>query len=331
MMDAYLNNKRIWIFLAFAIGIPWISALVLYLALRATDLIMAVTLANLIAISTPALANVATRLITREGWRRTWLWPNFRRGWPFYLAAIFLPFLAAIVGGAIFYLIFPGSFDPNLGEVRKYYAAYSVATETNPWIALLIITLLASIRWLLQNGLLSIGEEFGWRAYLLPKLMGRFTGGEPAPGNSLYAAAARKASLLIGLIWGVWHFPLIIMGMSIDPTMTLIRALAFLGLYVVSTCTMSVLLCWVTLRSGSVWPASVGHGFINGTSALPGMPLQGTANSLLGPGLPGLIGMLGYLALALVLLFHSRAFAVGEEAGSPRVRAEYPTLLEQKN
>jgi uncharacterized protein len=322
MMDTNLNNKRIWIFLAFAIGIPWTAALALYLTVGATDMIMALTLANLIAISTPALANLATRLITREGWRHTCLWPKFRGGWPFYLAAIFLPFLAAIVGGAIFYLIFPGSFDPNLGAVRKFYTAYSVATETNPWMALLIIILLASIRWLFINGLLSIGEEFGWRAYLLPKLMARFTGGEPAPGSSLYAAAARKASLLIGVIWGVWHFPLIIIGFSIDPTMTLTRALAFLGLYVVSTCTLSVLLCWVTLRSGSVWPASIGHGFINGTSALPGMPLQGTANSLLGPGLPGLIGMLGYLVLALVLLLHRRAFGVEKEAiseGMPAV------------
>jgi len=312
MMDTHLNNKRIWIFLAFAIGIPWISALVIYLTVGATDLIKAVALANLIFIASPAPANVITRLITREGWKRTWLWPKFRRGWPFYLAAIFLPFLAVIVGAAIFYLVFPGSFDPNLGELRKFYAAYSVAAETNPWMALLIITLLASIRWLYLNGLLSIGEEFGWRAYLLPKLMERFTGGEPAPGSSLYAAAARKVSLLIGVIWGVWHFPLFIMGFSMDPTMTLSRALAFLGLSVLSTCTLSVLLCWVALRSGSVWPASIGHGFINGTTAIPGMLLKGTANPLLGPGLPGAIGMLGYLMLALVLLLNSRAFASRE-------------------
>ncbi len=311
-MDTHLNNKRIWIFLAIAFGIPWIAALVLHLTMGATDLAMAGAVANLIFIAIPALANVATRLITREGWKRTWLWPKFRGGWPFYLAAIFLPFLATIAGAAIFYLIFPGSFDPNLGPLQQYYAPYSVAPETNPWIAFLIITLTASLGWLYKNGLLSIGEEFGWRAYLLPKLMERFTGGEPAPGSSLYAAAARKASLLIGVIWGVWHFPLYIMGMSMDPSMTPGRLLVFLGLAVLSTCTMSVLLCWVTLRSGSVWPASIGHGFINGTTAIPGMALKGTPYLLLGPGIPGLIGMLGYIALALVLLLNSRAFAARE-------------------
>lgn len=311
-MDTHLNNKRIWIYLAFAVGIPWSAALIFYLTMRATDLPRAAFLANLVFVTIPALAHVATRLITREGWKRIWLWPKFRRGWPFYLAAIFLPFLAAIAGAAIFYLVFPGLFDPELGEVRKFYTAYAIPTETNPWTGFLMITLQASIQWLFINGSLSIGEEFGWRAYLLPKLMGRFTGGEPAPDNSLYTSAARKASLLIGVIWGVWHFPLIIMGFSMDPTMTITRALAFLGIYVVSTCAMSVLLCWVTLRSGSVWPASIGHGFINGTSAIPEMMLKGTANPLLGPGLPGVIGILGYLTLALVLLLNSRAFASRE-------------------
>lgn len=308
-MDPHLNNKRIWIFLAIAVGIPWIAALVVYLTMGATNLMMASAAANLIFVATPALANVATRLITRESWKHTWLWPKFRGGWPFYLAAILLPFLATIVGTALFYLAFPQFYDPTIGALRKYYAAYSVAAETNPWMALLIITLLASIRWLLQNGLLSISEEFGWRAYLLPKLMERFTGGEPAPGSSLYVAAARKASLLIGVIWAVWHFPLYIMGFGMDPTMTLGRGLAFLGLSVLSISAMSVLLCWVVLRSGSVWPASIGHGFITGTTAIPGMLLKGTADPLLGPGLPGAIGILGYLMLALALLLNSRAFA----------------------
>ncbi|HSB89351.1 MAG TPA: CPBP family intramembrane glutamic endopeptidase, partial [Anaerolineales bacterium] len=272
----------------------------------------------------PALANVATRLITREGWRHLWLWPNFRHGWRYYLAAILLPFLASVAAGTIFYLVFPGSFDPTLAKVRELYAAYSVAADTNPWVAFGIIILLASIRWLLQNGLASIGEEFGWRAYLLPKLMARFTGAEPADGSAvnpvparLYASGARKASVWIGLIWGVWHWPLYLMGLPLTPDFPLL----YLLVYPVSTCCMSVLLCWVTLRSGSVWPASIGHGFINGTSGIPMMPLKGPANMLLGPGPGGVIGVLGYLALALVLLIHRRAFTAGGQAGSPESEA----------
>jgi CAAX protease family protein len=323
-MDARLNTRRIVIFLAIATGIPWTAALVLYLTVGVTNLMMAAGVANLIFISTPALANVATRLITHEGRRHLWLWPRFRRGWPYYLAAILLPFLASVVAGTIFYLVFPGSFDATLPKVRELYTAYSVAADANPWVAFGIIILLASIRWLFQNGLASIGEEFGWRAYLLPKLMARFTGAEPASGSAqdpvpagVYAAGARKASVLIGVIWGVWHWPLFLMGLPLTPGFPLL----FLLVYPVSTVCMSVLLCWVTLRSGSVWPASIGHGFINGTSGIPMMPLKGPANMLIGPGPGGVIGMLGYLALALVLLFNRRAFTGRGQAGSPDPQA----------
>jgi membrane protease YdiL (CAAX protease family) len=323
-MDAQLNTRRIVIFLAIAIGVPWTAALVLYRTVGATDLIMAMTVANLIMVSTPALANVATRLITREGWKRTWLWPRFRRGWPYYLAAILLPFLASVVGGAVYFLLFPGSFDPNLANVREFYAAYSVAVGTNPWVALVIITLQASIRWLLLNGPLSIVEEFGWRAYLLPKLMARFTGTEPASGSaenpvpaSLYAAGARKASLLIGLIWGLWHWPLYLMALPLTPDFPFF----YLLVYPMSTCCMSVLLCWVTLRSGSVWPASIGHGMITGTSGIPDLLLKGPGSLLFGPGPGGLLGMLGYLALALWLLLNRRAFAPEKQARSENLQA----------
>jgi membrane protease YdiL (CAAX protease family) len=315
-MDAHLNTKRILIFLAIAFGISCTVTLVTYLsgAMKANP-ILAGNLANYIVVMSPALANVATRLITREDWGHLWLRPNFRRGWRFYLAAWLLPLLAISVGGAIFYLLFPQSFDPNLGEVRKLGEILPLAAAANPWAGLLSFTLYLLIVGLVINGVLSIGEEFGWRAYLLPKLIERF-GGAERPN----ASAAHKAALLIGVIWSVWHWPLFFLGASAGfPYPNLL-------LYLVTTCSFSVLLSWVTLRSGSVWPASIGHGMINATSALAGYLLKGPARPLLGPGLPGLIGGLGYLVLALVLLFNRRAFAVEKEAGSQ----EHSTLVLEK-
>lgn len=312
-MDAQLCTKRILIFIAIAFGISCTVTLATYLsgAMKANP-ILAGNLANYIVVMSPALANVATRLITREGWGRLWLRPNFRRGWRFYLAAWLLPFLAISVGGAGFYLLFPQSFDPNLGEVRKLGAILPFVAAANPWEGLLYFVLYLLIVGLVINGVVSIGEEFGWRAYLLQKLMERFRGADGAS-----ASAARKAALVVGVIWGVWHWPLFFLGASAGyPYPNLL-------LYLVTTCSFSVLLSWVTLRSGSVWPASIGHGSINATSALPGYLLPGPASPLLGPGIPGLIGGLGYLVLALVLLFSRRAFAGEKEAGSQ----EHSTLV----
>jgi hypothetical protein len=122
-----LNTKRICIFLAIAVGIPWSAALALYPTVAMPDLIKAAMLANTIFVSTPLLANVITRLVTREGCGRLWLRPNLRGGWPFYLAAMLLPLLAVIVGGASFYLFFPNTFDPNLAGVRNFYASRACA------------------------------------------------------------------------------------------------------------------------------------------------------------------------------------------------------------
>ena len=311
-MVTQLNTKRILIFLAIAFGISCTATLVTYLsgAMKANP-ILAGSLANYIVVMSPALANVATRLITREGWGHLWLRPNFRRGWRFYLAAWLLPLLAISVGGATFYLLFPQSFDPNLGGMRKLGETLPFVAAANPWAGLLSFTLYLLIVGLAINGVLSIGEEFGWRAYLLPKLIERF-GGAERPS----ASAAHKAALLIGVIWSVWHWPLFFLGASAGfPYPNLL-------LYLVTTCSFSVLLSWVTLRSGSVWPASIGHGTLNATSVLPAFLLKGPASPLLGPGLPGLIGGLGYLVLALVLLFDRRAL-VEKEAGSQ----EHSTLV----
>ena len=136
-MDIRFNTKRILIFLAFVFGIPWIAALVITLSpMFANNPVQAQGLANTIAISTPWLAAVITRLITREGWGNLLLRPNFKRCWRFYLAAWLLPLLAVTVGGTVFYLLFPQSFDPNLGEMRKVVEG-TPSAGINPWLILL--------------------------------------------------------------------------------------------------------------------------------------------------------------------------------------------------
>jgi uncharacterized protein len=302
-MDTKINTKRILIYLAFAFGIPWIAGLGISLSrVMTSNPAQAVALANIFFISTPWLGNITARLITREGWGTLWLRPNFRRGWRFYLAAWLLPVLATVLGGAIFYLVFPQSFDPNLGSMRKLVEGSPSLAAMKPWVIFLSTALSIITISVLINTVVSMGEELGWRAYLLPKLVDRFAGSGSAGGS-------RKAALLTGLIHGVWHWPLIAMSMSILPGVTFLTPLV----YLLFTCSLSVLLSWVTLRSGSVWPAALGHSADNAAAALPGFLLKGLPVSLVGPDPTGLIGGIGYTILALVLLFTRKAFVVEKE------------------
>ncbi len=313
------NAKRIWIFLGFAFGIPWAAALVIYLTM-AGQLAQAVAMANVFFILTPWLANIATRLVTKEGWGNLWLRPNFKRGWRDYLAVWLLPLLATIVGAATFYLIFPGSFDPNLGVLQKLVAG-TPSAAASPWLILLSMTFSIMLISTPINMVVSMGEEFGWRAYLLPKLMKRFSGA-PERDGAFDGAAARKAALLTGVVHGVWHWPLILMSTRLVPEVTLLTPVV----YLVFVGSMSVLLSWATLRSGSVWPAALGHGAINAIAGLPAYLLMGSAIALLGPDPTGLVGGIGYLILAAALLFTSRVFTRGKEPGSERAAASPAAL-----
>ena len=306
-MNTQLNTKRILIFLTFVIVLSWIVVLaVKWSGMMDANPTGGMMLANYIIITLPALANVFTRVATKEGWKNLWLRPNIKRGWRFYLAAWLLPLLATCVGGGLFFLFFPQAFDANLSQVRAAFAPVPTLAA-QPWLAFLILFVQTMFVAMLINGVASMGEEFGWRAYLLQKLMALFAG----PNNSADGVkanpktGARRAALLVGLVWGVWHFPLFYLGSSLN--------FPFVLIYVIYTCSASVLLSWVTLRSGSVWPASIGHGMLNGTSAFPLLMSNATANPLLGPGPTSLIGMLGYVILALVLLFSTKSFAGKEE------------------
>ncbi|MDZ7701407.1 MAG: CPBP family intramembrane glutamic endopeptidase [Halobacteriales archaeon] len=138
----------------------------------------------------------------------------------------------------------------------------------------------------LVNSLFTFGEEFGWRGYLLPKLL---------------PLGARRALLAHGVIWGVWHWPIIAMGHNygLEYPGAPWTGLAAMTLFTVG---VGVVLGWLTLRSGSVWPAVLGHAMVNGAAGLGLLFLATPPRLLLGPTSSGLLAMLPWLAVAAWLL-----------------------------
>ena len=129
-MDTKLDTRRIVLFLAFAFGIAWITGLVIYLTGGLTNspqlfpgVSLALVLLATIYMWAPALGNILTRLITREGWHEMGLRPNFKKGWRFWLAGWVLPAVMTLVGAALFFVLFPQYFDAGLSYVRKLQAS----------------------------------------------------------------------------------------------------------------------------------------------------------------------------------------------------------------
>ncbi len=239
----------------------------------------------------PALAHILTRLLTREGWQDVGLRPRLKRGWPYWLVAWFLPGLLSILGAVLFFLLYPRHYDPSLQVLRQMLEVRAPAGidvgGINLWALAAVQTVQAILISPLINGLATFGEEFGWRAYLQPKLM---------------PLGRHKAMLWMGLIWGVWHWPAILMGHNYGletPGAPYLGPLAMVWFALI----LSVLLGWLAIRAGSVWPAVIGHAAINGMANLGLIFAQKVPNPLLGPAPVGLIGGLGFTLVALLIWF----------------------------
>jgi membrane protease YdiL (CAAX protease family) len=298
--NAKLDAKRIYVYLAWAFGLAWITSLVLYLTggLRdspelfpGTGITLALVLLAGPVMWSPALAHILTRLLTREGWQDVGLRPRLKRGWPYWLAAWFLPGLLSILGVATFFVLFPRYFDPTLTTLHQMLEGRAPAGVDvggiNLWTIAAVQVIQAMIISPLINGPATFGEEYGWRAYLQPKLM-------PLGG--------RRAMLWMGLIWGVWHWPVILMGHNFGlsyPGAPYLGPLAMVWF----TLVLGILLGWLTLKAGSVWPAAIGHAAINGMANLGLIFSQGRPNPLLGPAPVGLIGGIGFTLVALLIWF----------------------------
>ncbi len=286
-----VDTPRVLIFLALAFGIAWLTGLVIYLnggLVKSPQIAPGIPLAVVLLAGpymfAPAIAHLLTRLLTREGWKDMGLRPHFRQGWRYWLAGWVVPGLVTIIGAVVFFVLFPRYFDPALTALRQSLSKSPVGA-LSPWAFVALETVGAILISPILNSINTFGEEFGWRAYLLPKLM---------------PLGWKRAMLLMGVIWGVWHWPVIFMGYEYGfkyPGYPWVGPL----LFVLIAFSFGTFLAWITLRGGSVWPAVIGHASINGIAALAALAVQGSPNPLLGPLVVGLVGGIGYEALALIL------------------------------
>src|SRR5919112_2679689 len=121
----------------------------------------------------------------------------------------------------------------------------------------------------------ALGEEIGWRGYVLPRLQSRMS--------------ALSASLLIAPIWALWHLPLWLTG---DPVKTPTLYTGFL----VSAFALSIILTWVyNSTGGSLLMVVLAHATFN-------LPITLTIDDLgTGGRVPSLL-YFGLLAVAAIVV-----------------------------
>jgi membrane protease YdiL (CAAX protease family) len=180
--------------------------------------------------------------------------------------------------GAPRYLVAAAALPLALG--LAFLLSRSQPLGTMPWspLAILGVWLLAAV----VTG--PIAEEFGWRGYLQPKLLGYF--------------APFWAAIVVAVIWWLWHFALYRTSVFASP----VSALIFLAYLT----TWSIFMVFLVERAGgSAWPAVVLHWAAN---THPGV-LQALLPAVDGGALPGgSKGSLFYLSAACLFALVNRRF-----------------------
>lgn len=296
MKDNTLRKYLLW---AFALAWP-LQILASRMALQGNQAGFTITLA--VSMFAPLAAVwLATGSLRGVGWK-----PNLRGNIRWYLAAWFCPPLLCVLGAALYFLIFPSHFD---GTGAAYLAALPPEAQQQfqaqalPASFFILISALAAISYApFLNVIPCLGEEAGWRGFLTPHLTERF--------------GRVKGTLLSGVIWGVWHWPVILFaGYE--------YGLAYWGapvlgplLFCVITTALGVLSSLLYEKTGSIWVCALGHGAFNAFANIPSLLLVPDSGyqQTVGPFANGLIGGLPLMLLALFVLL--------KKAPAPREQSE---------
>ncbi|RZU61069.1 CPBP family intramembrane glutamic endopeptidase [Zhihengliuella halotolerans] len=154
--------------------------------------------------------------------------------------------IAAVVG------VYPADFGGLSGLrelMRQQSEALGVAMPEIPGAILIVGQLVNVLLGALINAVPELGEELGWRGWLVPRLA-RF-----GPVGVV---------VISGVLWGVWHAPLVLLGYNYPDLPGGWGVAAMCGL----TVSFGAVLAWMRLSSDSVWPAALFHGSLNAAAGL---------------------------------------------------------------
>ena len=257
--------RGVLVYLALAFGLSWAAQVGLALWLRGDPQAQAalgggVLVAALFLMWPPAVgAFVARRWVEGGRFADAGLkWPPWR-----YVLLAWLGPPALVLAALLLSLpVYP--FDPALTPLREAFERAGQAPPAGLWTLLAAQVAAGLTVAVLLNSVFAFGEEFGWRGYLLPRLLALLG---PWPGL-----------LAHGAVWGLWHAPLILLIGYNYPGHPLLGV----PLFVVFGVLAGVLLGWLRLATGSVVPPTVAHAALNAVAGLPLLLLRGVDPAVAG-------------------------------------------------
>ncbi len=276
------NKSRIRIYLIFVLGICWtLGIAAICLQGNSKNIFYQILQKGFTAF--PVIAAVFTRRITRDKseWRISFrIWKN-KKLWAF---CALVPSILIVMGTVLYFILFPEQYS-GVFNLVGLTGTEQVIQITNPVQFCVICILVSAICIPIQ--VLELGEEIGWREYLLPKQIAEY--------------GVRKGALLNGLYWGIAHLPLIYLGFNYSPENVGAPWSNMLMMMLVCV-TMGMICSCVMVRSNNVMYPAIIHGAVNVIGEIPVFISVSGKSGLLGPNPTGLISMSGLILCAIIML-----------------------------
>lgn len=231
----------------------------------------------------PMITALVLQKIDKEKFNHTGL-VNFKFNWAWlvaWLLPVVIVLLCILVNG-----LMPGvSLQYNAEQVINQYQVPEEQQELvreqmmrlPAWLMVILTLFSGLLMGTSINALFAFGEEYGWRNYLV---------------NALRERKFWPAALFIGVVWGIWHFPLILMGHNYPNE-------SYWGvLLMVVFCVLAgVIELYFVLKTKSMIVAAVMHGTIN---AVAGMTIYFTLGG--NDFLNGMTGLAGFIVMVVTII-----------------------------
>ncbi|OGU14283.1 MAG: hypothetical protein A2X61_16230 [Ignavibacteria bacterium GWB2_35_12] len=200
---------------------------------------------------------------------------------PYIILWLEIPLLVAIIYLISWQLGFV-KLDLEMKDFMKLLSSYGQDLDMPfPPIYMTLILFFVSLfisPWM--NTFFALGEEIGWRGFLMPRLM---------------SLGKTKAYLILGVIWGLWHLPLVIVGFNYPDT-----PLLGIAMMCIFTTSIGFIMNDIVLKNESTLLAGWAHGLINSQGYGVWKLIMPQTNFIMG-GIAGVVGIIVWTLYGLII------------------------------
>ena len=228
----------------------------------------------------PLLAVIFTQLIFKEPVLKD-LGISFKVNRWWSIGWLLMPVMALAVLGMS--LLMPGAHWST--ETEAFQTSISQMPEGFGAFGMMVIVLISGLfAGITLNAVFAFGEEIAWRGFLVKEFRGK---------------KFLTVSLLIGVIWGFWHFPLILNGHNYPD-----HPVIGVFMMVLMCVALTPIFLYFRQKSGSVIVPAIMHGTFNAVVGITSIYVSPYNDLLVGG--PGLAGLIVLLLVNLCIFLYDR-------------------------